>query len=118
MPDPTTTGTGEEAQFPVARLLPQELQHLPWIGAGQPLPFSHERSLLPEQQIERPATTNMDTRLAAVVQYVLGTATGVLQGMGKDGHSVELAFLVNRAGKLLHGWGEPGGVAGDGAEGV
>ena len=48
----------------------------------------------------------------------LTVATGIHQGIGKNGHSVEGSFLVNGVGYIDDGGCEPTRVDGDGAEGV
>ena len=56
--------------------------------------------------------------LSAVVQHFFVVATGILKGIGEDGHSVKGFIGVDASGKGKDGRCEPGAVEGDRAEGV
>src|SRR5262245_631830 len=63
--------------------------------ARQPLPRPEPpRSLLPQNQVERPAPADVLTCLAAVRQYVRIRAAGLFEGVGQHGE----AGGVERAG--------------------
>jgi hypothetical protein len=55
---------------------------------------------------------------AAMAEDVRVVAAGVLQGIGEDGKSVEGAIVVDTTSERDNGGSEPGGVGGDGAEGI
>jgi hypothetical protein len=53
-----------------------------------------------------------------VVQDVVVVASGILKGIGKDGHYVKGTIFVDVASKSKDCGGEPGGVKGNGSERV
>jgi hypothetical protein len=82
VPDLPATAGGEQTELPVARLAPQEVQHHPRVGAGQPLLLRHGL-LLAQQKVYHPAPTDMWTWPAEVDEQVRVGAASVLQGVGK-----------------------------------
>src|SRR4051794_13148993 len=70
------------------------------------------------QQVEQPATANVWPWPSAVVQDAGVVAARVLQGVGQDGQVVEATVLVDGIGEGRDGGRPPGGIEGDGAEGV
>src|SRR5262245_25296226 len=73
-------------------------------------------SLLLQEQIQRPASTNMRARAAKMPKNVCVLAPGLFQGIGKHSEAcrVKLAgrqgtFFVGDSGQVGHGRSEPGG---------
>jgi hypothetical protein len=60
----------------------------------------------------------MDTRLAAVVQHVLGIATGFFERISENRHPLESLLVVDLLGNGFHCGREPGRVKGDRSKGV
>ena len=71
-----------------------------------------------EKEVNRPTAPHMDTRLSAVVQDVLVLAPSILKGISKDWETIKGTLGVDAFGERENGGGEPGGIEGDGAEGV
>lgn len=60
----------------------------------------------------------MDTFSSAVDQYFLILATSILKGIGEDCHRGEIARIVHLLGEGKRCRGGPGGIKGDGVQGV
>jgi hypothetical protein len=75
-------------------------------------------SLLAQDQIYDPAAADVRLRPAAVPQDGGVLAPGLFQGIGQDRHVLETPLLVQGPGQLHDGRRPPGGVEGDGPEGV
>ena len=60
----------------------------------------------------------MLARLSAVAQDFFVVATGILKGIGKDGHAVKGFFFIDAFSKSKDGGSEPRGVDCDGVEGI
>src|ERR1022692_393097 len=75
-------------------------------------------SLFTQHEIKHPTSTHMRPRPSAVAQDFLVIATGFVQGVSQDGHSVESTVVVDRLGQLDDGGRKPYGVERYGAEGV
>ena len=74
-------------------------------------------SPLPQQQVNRPAPTDMRAGAAEVSENVAVPAARFFQRIGKHGQAggVQSAgrqgsLLVGGGGEVTHGWGEPGGA--------
>jgi len=76
------------------------------------------RSLLPQDEVERPAPADMLPRPAQVGQERGVGAAGLLQGVPQQRHLLEPPLLVQRSGQSDRGRRPPGGVEGHGPEGV
>jgi hypothetical protein len=90
-------------QSMISRQMAQIGHHSRRIRRLQPLHFCHGRLLLTEQQINYPASQNMDAWLAAVVQDVGVGAAGVFQGVCQDRQAIKGSVIVD-------GLGQRGGV--------
>jgi hypothetical protein len=75
-------------------------------------------SLFPKNQIHDPATARVGSVAAEVAEDVVAGAAGFFEGVGEDRHGVEAAVGIDAMGEGGDGGSEPGGVEGDGAEGV
>src|SRR5262245_38259109 len=75
-------------------------------------------SRFPQQEIDHPATPNVRTGSAAVVQDVGVVAPGLFEGVRENRHPVERPLGVDAVGERDDRFGEPTGIEGDGAEGV
>src|SRR5262249_4133438 len=82
-------------------------------------------SVFAQQQVQHPATTNMHSRLAAVVQDVGVVAACIFKAVGKDGEAGRVkrprrqdAVVVSGCSQSKDRGGLPCGVDGDGAEGM
>jgi hypothetical protein len=95
-------------------LSPEDRQR---VAARQPFRLGH-RLLLPQQQINDPTTSHMDTPRAAVGEDVGVVATGVLKGVSEDQQPVERQLGVDARGEGQDGGRELGRVEVDWAEGV
>src|SRR5262249_42219256 len=76
------------------------------------------RLLLPEDQIESPTPSDMDTGLPAMVQNVGIIAAGVFEGIGENGKAVEGAVVVDGLTQGSDVRCTPGELEGDGVERV
>src|SRR4051794_6141871 len=64
---------------------------------------SDRRSLLPKNQIHRPAAADVRPLATQVREQVGTVAARLLQRVGKDGRAVERSLLVNLLGQLHDG---------------
>src|SRR5580658_1291680 len=84
-------------------------KHLGCVCTGRPLGFGHGL-LLPQQQIDHPATSNMIATRTTMLQDVLVRTACVFEGISEDRHTVESTVAVDGGGKVGDGGGQPGGV--------
>src|SRR5690242_439503 len=68
-----------------------------------PCKLTRRRSRLAEDGVDGPAAADMRPLAAAVLHEVVVVATGVEQGVGKDGQAVEGALLVDALRDLRNG---------------
>ena len=80
--------------------------------------FDTDELTFRQQQIHYPAAANMLAGLAAVVKDVRIGAAGVFERVAEDGHPVEGPAVVDGLCQRDDGGRLPGGIDGDGAEGV
>jgi hypothetical protein len=76
------------------------------------------RSLFAKYRIDHPAASNVRARPATVVVNGHFLTPGILEGVGEDGHRGEVAGVVHALSEQSGGGGAPGGLEGNGAEGV
>jgi hypothetical protein len=111
VPDTPRTSDSEQPELPVAHLpaCVKEFEHGLRLGSGLPFEFGHfpclgHRLRITQKQVQRPATPDMDSRLATVVQDVIVVAASFLKGVSEDGQAVEGSVVVDGL--------EPSGVDG------
>ncbi len=80
--------------------------------------FEDRRLLLAQKQIHNPTSPHMRRLASAMGNERLIVATGIHQGIGKNGHSVEGSLVIYGLRKVDDGGREPASVDGDGAEEV
>jgi hypothetical protein len=73
-------------------------------------------SLLPKDEVERPATSDMFSGLSKVAQDVLKGASSLFQSIGQNGEALKGTLLVDGRSEFLHGRSKPDGFKNDGAE--
>jgi hypothetical protein len=102
VPDTPRTSDSEQPELPVAHppAFLEEFEHGLRLGGSLPFVFSHSPGLghrlhIAQDQVQRPATPNMDSGLAAVAQDVGVVASGVFDGVGKNGQSVKSSLIVD-----------------------
>ncbi len=74
------------------------------------------RLLLAKNQVHNPATADVRTVAAAVIENADILAPGILERVGQDGHGTEVATLVHLTGQRHRGAGAPLREEGDGPE--
>ena len=92
------------------------------ISQGWSVVVSHSlsviASLLPQEKVHTPASSDVDTGLTAVVQDVLVDAAGFFERISENRKVVERSLGVDGLGQLLDGRCEPSRVEGKGIEGI
>jgi hypothetical protein len=115
------SGHASVGQLPAAFEAPPISFHavalsLDWLGVVTEHPSATtSTSVPPEQQVHHPATPDMLTRLATVLEDVLVGTVCVFESVGQNGHTVEGTVGVDCLGKVRDGGRERGRVDGHGA---
>ena len=86
---------------------------------------NHAKSMLPQNEIDDPASANVRPRPAQVIEDGGIVATGFFEGVGKDGEAGGVQFaggqgtlFVGGGGEVSHGWGSASSVDRCGSEGI
>jgi hypothetical protein len=78
-----------------------------------PLATADTGTLFAQEQIDKPASPNMDPGLTAMVEDIGVTAAGIFDRVAKDWESIERPVIIDALSQSDHGCCQPGGLEGD-----